>query len=218
MKFILSIFICLICPITISKYIPKNGDLLFQDIDCGPLCEAIEQVTTGIDGARFSHVGILVKTDTGLYVLEAISAGVVYTPYTEFLSRSKDAEGHPKVLVGRLKDKYQSLIPGAMYTMQKYRDKPYDTVFSMTNDAYYCSELIYLGFTSAANDSSFFKLSPMTFKTTGSDTYFPVWKDYFNKMNVEIPEGKPGLNPGGISLSDKIEIVYEFGKPDGYKP
>ncbi|MHC4724324.1 MAG: hypothetical protein ACYS9V_08765 [Planctomycetota bacterium] len=38
---------------------PKEGDLLFQDLDCGPLCDAIEKVTTGYQGSNFSHVGIL---------------------------------------------------------------------------------------------------------------------------------------------------------------
>ena len=31
----------------------KPGDLLFQDLDLGPLCDAIERVTEGYRGARF---------------------------------------------------------------------------------------------------------------------------------------------------------------------
>ena len=33
-----------------------NGDLLFQDLDCGPFCDAIEKVTEGYRGAQLSHV------------------------------------------------------------------------------------------------------------------------------------------------------------------
>src|SRR5687767_12169509 len=28
-----------------QSYEPRTGDLLFQDMDCGPLCDAIEKVT-----------------------------------------------------------------------------------------------------------------------------------------------------------------------------
>ena len=33
----------------------KEGDLLFQDLNCGELCDAIETVTQGVDGKDFSH-------------------------------------------------------------------------------------------------------------------------------------------------------------------
>jgi hypothetical protein len=201
-----------------TGYQPKTGDLLFQDIDCGPLCDAIETVTAGIDGAKFSHVGIVVVTDSGNYVLEAISAGVKFTPYPEFLARSTDSLDRPKVIVGRLKNKYQSYIAQAVSNMEKYLGKTYDTVFSIDNDAYYCSELIYAGFKEATGDPGFFRLDPMTFKAPGENTYFPAWKKYFEDLGVKIPENEPGLNPGGISKSDKIEIVHVFGFPDGYKP
>ena len=40
---------------------------------------------------------------------------------------------------------------------------------------------------------------------------------YYEELNAEIPEGEPGLNPGGISQSDKIDIIYTFNKPNGMK-
>ncbi len=193
------------------------GDILFQDIDCGPLCDAIEQVTQGIDGAKFSHVAIIIDTDSGLVVLEAISQGVVCTSIDSFLDRSMDEEGNPKVLVGRLKKEFRKLLPDAISDMKQYLGSPYDTVFDLSNQAYYCSELLYFGFAMASNDSNFFKLNPMTYKAPGEEEFFPEWADYFNSLGVQIPENLPGLNPGSISRSDKIEIVYAFGFPDGYK-
>ena len=38
----------------------------------------------------------------------------------------------------------------------------------------------------------------------------PIWKDYFQKLNILIPENEPGINPGGISLSSKINIIYNY--------
>ena len=33
---------------------------------------------------------------------------------------------------------------------------------------------------------------------------FKAWVDYYKKLNIEIPEGKTGINPAGISRSNKI--------------
>ena len=43
----------------------KSGDILFQDSDCGPFCESIEKVTSGIQGSKFSHVGMIIKDEKG---------------------------------------------------------------------------------------------------------------------------------------------------------
>ena len=59
----------------------KEGDLLFQDSDCGPFCDAIEKVTFGINDSKFSHIGLVIEDQHGeLVVLEAISKGVILTP------------------------------------------------------------------------------------------------------------------------------------------
>jgi hypothetical protein len=50
-------------------------------------------------------------------------------------------------------------------------------------------------------------LEPMTFKQPDSNDYFPVWVAYYQNLKMDIPEGKPGINPGGISRSDKIAII-----------
>ena len=74
-----------------SKFQLQSGDFLFQDGDCGSFCEAIEKVTFGVDGARFSHVGMVIPKGKDLVVIEAVSAGVVETPLDTFFNRSFDA-------------------------------------------------------------------------------------------------------------------------------
>jgi hypothetical protein len=86
----------------------------------------------------------------------------------------------------------------------------YDDQYLYDNGKYYCSELIYDAFKAANKNKPFFKLFPMTYKKPGSDAYFPAWKVYFEHLNMEVPEGKPGCNPGGISLSDKIDILGQY--------
>ena len=57
----------------------------------------------------------------------------------------------------------------------------------------------------------------MTYKDPATNSTFPIWADYFQDLNVPIPEGEPGLNPGGMSTSDYIDIVHFYGKPEGYE-
>jgi uncharacterized protein YycO len=194
-------------------YMVQEGDLLFQDGDCGSLCIAIKKVTRGVNGHDFSHVGIVKRNlSNRLVVLEAISDGVVETNLEKFLHRNLDHQGNPKVVVGRLKDQYQKLISDALIHSDKYQGKAYDHVFDMNNDAYYCSELIYYIFKEANQDVDLFSLEPMTFIDPDTGETFPVWAEYYQNLGVEIPEKAPGLNPGSISRSKKLEIFYPYSQ------
>ncbi|HPC36241.1 MAG TPA: YiiX/YebB-like N1pC/P60 family cysteine hydrolase [Candidatus Marinimicrobia bacterium] len=203
---------------TTGEFIPQVGDLLFQDLDGSPFYEAIEAVTKGYQGANLSHIGIVTKDSSGnLVVLEAILAGVTLTPFAEFLSRSYDTQNHPKVLVGRLKSKYRHQIQPALQRALKLLGKPYDNVFDIENKAYYCSEVIYYAFLESTDSQPLFELKPMTFVDPKTGATFPVWQEYFAELGVTIPEGEPGINPGDISRSKAIDIVHNYGIPDGWK-
>ncbi|MHC4488155.1 MAG: YiiX/YebB-like N1pC/P60 family cysteine hydrolase [Planctomycetota bacterium] len=195
----------------------QPGDLLFQDIDCGSLCDAIEKVTTGFQGANFSHVGVVARDDGGnLVVIEAVSSGVEVTPLQTFLDRSFDARGRPKVVVGHLKKPYRHLIPSVLKKALALKGKPYDKVFAIDNEAYYCSELIYEIFLRANGNSPVFVLQPMTYKNPDTGETLAAWEEYFSELGVSIPEGQPGINPGGISRSPVLSIVYAYGTPSCY--
>lgn len=229
--YIMSVVLCMACNMeqkqptdTLNKqtfnyknFELKPGDLLFQDSDCGPFCESIEKVTKGIYGSSFSHVGMVIsKNDSSLSIVEAITEGVVETSLDSFFIRSFDHDNNSKVAVGRLNDEYLHLIPKALNFAKSKIGIAYDGVFDINNEDYYCSELIYYAFAYANNNEPVFSLQPMTFKDPATDKTFPIWADYFNDLNMEIPEGKPGLNPGGMSMSKHIKMVYFYGKPDGY--
>ena len=199
-----------------SGFVLQEGDLLFQDLDCGPICDAIEKVTIGYHGANFSHVGIIAKDDDNLIVIEASSNGVQATQLKNFLNRSFDANHQPKVVVGRLKHPFRHLIPFALKQAAALKGKPYDKEFVINNEAYYCSELIYEIFLRANNNRPVFKLQPMTFKDPDTKTAFPAWQEYFSKLGTPIPEGQPGINPGSISRSPLLTIIYAYGTPSGW--
>ena len=192
------------------KYQPREGDILFQDLDCGDLCTAIKEVTIGIDSALFSHIGLVQKVDDKWVVLEAISDGVKHTALLDFFKRSQDKEENPKIWVARVKKEYVNVLE--RINVSDFMGLPYDEAFLMNNGKYYCSELLYEIFKKANNNHAFFNLEPMTFKNPKTLQYSPVWVDYYRNLGIKIPEGELGINPAGISRSEKIEIVYRLGK------
>lgn len=193
-----------------SNFPFQNGDLLFQDLDCGELCEAIEKVTHGVDGKSFSHIGLVIFQHDSAFVMEAIGKDVHLTPLDRFMGRSRDAAGHPKIVVGRLLPAHQHLHAKALEFALKQIGTPYDDAFIYQNGRYYCSELIYDAYRFANNNQPFFRLEPMTFKDPATGKTFPAWEKYYQELKMPIPEGQPGCNPAGISRSRQIEIVQSF--------
>jgi len=205
----------------------KIGDILFQDLDSSPLCDAIELVTPGYKEGNFSHIGIVSDVlpknpfcfdgsynyKENIRILEAIPDKVKTTRLDSFLNRSFDNNKNPKVIVGRLKPKYQYTITNAITFLKTKIGIRYDKEFILNNDSYYCSELIYEAF----EKDSLFKLEPMTFLHPETQETLEGWRKYYSKIETQIPQNKLGINPGAMSISEKIEIIHIYGIPEGMK-
>ncbi len=197
------------------------GDILFQDLDSSPLCDAIEKVTPGYNDYNFSHIGIVVELgdpdcinsdyiyENDIKILEAIPEKVKTTRLDSFLNRSFDSDSMPKVIVGRLKKKYRYLIEDAVSFLKSKIGLDYDHYFIEKNNKYYCSELIHEAF---SKDSIFFQ-KPMTFIEPKTGKIMDIWDEYYKNLNFEVPQGKIGINPGIMSISQNIEIIHNYGIP-----
>lgn len=191
------------------SYTPQNGDILFQDLDCGPLCDAIESVTQSYANYHFSHMGLVYhRKDDSLFVIEAIGEKVTLTPFNQFISRSMNENNKPKVIAMR-STLQPTLINKAVELALNEVGAPYDDYFMPDNNKWYCSELIAFGFNTAAH-KIIFTNSPMTYKAAGTDTIHPAWKAYFQELETNVPEGLPGCNPGAMSRSEYLKLVYSF--------
>ncbi len=212
---VISIFYFVACG---NKKVSKTfelqvGDLLFQDLDGSSLSEAIEDVTANEKRLSFSHIGIATTDAKGeLLVLEAIGEAVKITSLDQFLARSLNRDRMPKVRVARLKKKHQSRIKKAMFYGESCIGLPYDSAYLMFDSTYYCSELIYEIFKHSGDGSDIFKLNPMTFKNSKTNESHPIWIDHYKKLGIDIPEGKPGCNPNGMSESKEIDWVFDYSK------
>lgn len=182
----------------------KEGDLVFQDLDCGPLCDAIEAVTEGYKGRDFSHVAIIIKENNRLRAIEAIGTEVRTISIDSLFLRTPSKN---KYLVMRLNDEYQYLSKNISKNSLEYIGKKYDDRFIMNNDSLYCSELVYEVFNSSIKNGTIFHLQEMTYKEPGTNKFFQAWVDYYKSLNSSIPEGLPGINPGLISRSAYLHIV-----------
>ena len=185
----------------------KHGDLLFQDLNCGALCDAIEAVTDGENGKDFSHCGMVVRINDTLKVIEAIGSQVQVSSLSAFFARSGDTSAIQNITIGRVRKQFEPLLAEATAFARQQIGQPYDDAFLMNNGKWYCSELVFEAFKEANDQQDFFELHPMTFKDPETQSFFPAWVDYYKHLNTEVPEGRPGLNPGSISRSNKIEII-----------
>ena len=82
---------------SIASVLPalKAGDLLVQDLDCAPLCEAIETLTDGFDRMDFAHVAIVASVHDQMMVVEAIGQDVHSLRIEAFLQRSEILPAQP---------------------------------------------------------------------------------------------------------------------------
>jgi len=182
----------------------QSGDILFREKSSENISEAIDKVTQTSGATHFSHVGLVEVTDTGIVVLHAYpEGGTCIVSLSEFLHPKGDSV---RVIAYRLKEDWQKAIPAAIRKAHSMLGKPYNFSYVLSDTVHYCSEFIYLAF---ANDSVF-NLEPMTFKDPKTGNFPATWVEYYQKMGIEIPEGKPGCNPNGLAASVKLEKLGEI--------
>lgn len=185
----------------------RDGDLIFQDLRCGILCEAINDVTVSYSKIPLSHAGIIYKNADNWLVIEAIGKDVHETALPVFLARSTDSSGEARVILGRVKKEFANLLPKALSFCKAQEGKLYDEEFEMNNDKYYCTELLYEAFRFANGEKEFFKLKPMTFKNKKDGQINPTWENYFRELGKEIPEGQAGCNPNEMIADQHLQIL-----------
>ncbi len=175
----------------------REGDILFQKLPCGSLCDAIIETTPCSDAYAFNHCGIFRYTDGKPMVVEAIGGKVRETPLGLFAQRDTAA----RLSVGRLAD--SALAGVAADNSLRYLGRPYDDAFLPGDSALYCSELVWESYQGPGGPV--FSLEPMTFRSGGRT--HPGWVDYYMKLGAAIPEGEPGINPCGIAGSSAVQMT-----------
>jgi hypothetical protein len=111
----------------------EAGDVVFQDLACGPRCDRIREVTH----SRYSHVGIVVVEDGERVVWEAFHP-VGPTPLVEWVSRGRERH----VAVYRFVPSLRVQLPLIFEQIRKMQGLAYDGDYQWDDERIYCSELI----------------------------------------------------------------------------
>jgi hypothetical protein len=173
----------------------QSGDLVFSYI--GREGNPISAVTAGYRGARVNHVGVAVRNALGTFVLEAFPPEVRLTHFDVFARRSHDRSGTERLLFARLKSGHKELIEPAI--------------------RYGLDELVVDMFKHANGGDEFFAETPMSFRDDATGRIHPDWVAYYAYFGLAVPDGKPGSNPGDISLDARLDIYEVRGDIPGYR-
>lgn len=191
----------------------ETGDFAFSVI--GRDENAISAVTSGYRGARVNHMGVVVQTHHGAFVLEAFYPEVRLTKWEVFSRRSHGTDDTPRLLLGRLAAPHRGLIGAAVAYGIAQRNTPYDQLYLTDESALYCSELVVDMFKHANGGAPFFVERPMRFRDLATGQIHPTWIEYYAYFGMEVPSGEPGSNPGDISRDPRLEIYRAIGPIPG---
>jgi hypothetical protein len=188
----------------------ESGDILFQDLDCGPFCDAIKTVAPVINERRYSHVGLVYVVRDSVYIIEAWDNDVHILPLEKFMARQAAGNGEPKVTIGRVSAEYQSLGSRAVGFALEQRAKLLDDDMIYDNGKYYSAELIYDSYKAANHGKAVFEMGIFNFNNPRTAKTLPYWDTYFKQLKMKVPDGKAGLYPSSLANDEAIEIITSF--------
>lgn len=180
-----------------ALYTPEEGDIIFQSLpDASDLVKTIE----GVSSSPFSHCGVVVYSEKGWQVNEAIDQ-VHSTPLLEFILRGRG--GH--FAVYRVKPEHRSKITSFLAALEKYQGRPYDFKYQLDDEYIYCSELVFKAYKDATKEDlgQLMRLGDLE------------WRP-FEATIREYEGGPPPLDrlmitPKHLALADQLMLVYSFG-------
>jgi len=183
----------------ISENQLQNGDFIFVEAKQEDLSGAINRVTQKSETENFDHVGLIEIEFGKIFVLHASTKlGSNRQSFKAFYK--KNTENNQKMTIYRLKKQYQKAIQPAIVQSKKMLEKPYNWTYILNEESYYCSDFIERVF----RKDSIFEHIPMNFKNPKTDQIDDFWVDFYQKLNLDVPQDKPGTNPNQLAKSEKL--------------
>ena len=175
--------------------IVQEGDIIFQTT-VSRQSLAIKIATK----SDYTHCGILLRKNGKLQVFEA-GRTVTWTPLGAWVRRGVDRH----YMLMRLKDS-QTLTPEAFAAMhaatQAFAGKKYDLLFQWTDDAVYCSELVWKLYKRAGIELC----EPRRFRDYDLD-HAEVQRIIKERYGMDMPWDEQVVAPSDLMSSPLLEIV-----------
>jgi hypothetical protein len=176
------------------RYVPQEGDVIFQSLPHGPVVWAIE----GVTGSPYSHCGIVARRDNQWVVYEAYRR-VSATPLKTFLLRGRSGG----FAVYRLNDDNRSHIPATLTSCQTYLGRPYDIRYRLDDEKIYCSELIYKAFRDATGGELLGDLSRF------GDMRWQPYEILIRQIEGgDVPVDREMITPVGLARAQQLIPVF----------
>ena len=118
----------------------QEGDLVFQDLACGPRCDLIRELT----GSRYVHVGIVFGEGDARAVWEAFGP-VGPTELASWRTRGVDGQ----IAVYRPWGAPRRALRRVRAELEMMRGRSYDPDYQWDDERIYCSELVAKAFAAA---------------------------------------------------------------------
>jgi hypothetical protein len=127
-----------------EPYEPQEGDVVFQSLGPNELSAVIESATR----SPYSHCGVVLREGDRWVVIEAVGP-VKKTPLAVWVEQGRGR----KYAAYRLTDGFRAKLPEFRRELESFLGKPYDIRYQWSDDAIYCSELVYKAFERATGES-----------------------------------------------------------------
>jgi hypothetical protein len=181
------------------RYEPREGDIVFQSLPHGDLVDAIE----GITHSPYSHCGVVLKDDHGVWVVIEAIGYVHETPLLGWIKRGRGGD----FTVYRLDPKYDAKIPEFKRALLERRGQFYDYDYDMghNKDEAYCSSLAYLSFQQATGETmgNLEKLRDLDWK--------PYTAFIMSEQLGKLPLDRLMITPSSLARAPQLHEVYQSG-------
>jgi len=183
---------------TDSVYHPAAGDIVFQTSRSRQSI-AIQLATK----SPYSHMGIVFLRDGQPFVYEAVGP-VKATPLDEWVDRGENGE----FVVKRLADAHAVLTAVTLARMEavgkEFAGRPYDLYFQWSDDALYCSELVWKMYRRGLG------IEIGSLESLGAfDVSAPEVRQVLEERWPDgLPEEEPVISPAAMFASDRLVEVY----------
>jgi hypothetical protein len=175
----------------------RDGDLVFQESRSSQSA-ALMAAT----GSRYTHVGLLERRDGGWWVLEAVSP-VKRTPLSDWVARG--ADGHAVVKRAQAVDDPAALA-AVLAVAAAWLGRPYDLPFLWSDDALYCSELVWKAYERGAG----VELTPLRRHGDYQLSSAEVQAKIRERYPGGIPSDEPVVAPSDLFTASGLVLVGQL--------
>jgi hypothetical protein len=177
-------------------YSPREGDVVFQSLPHGDLVDAIE----GVTHSPLSHCGVVLRDDTGKWVVIESIGNVHETPLFQWIFRGRGG----RFEAYRLDDKDAASVPAFKKALLGYSGFSYDFDYDMSHstNCVYCSDLVFLAFKQASSESM------GTLQRLG-DLDWKGHRDFIRtEANGKLPLDRVMITPASLAQASQLHRVY----------